>query len=79
MAHHDPEAGEACVLWCRAVRHAVLTGRPDARAGLDRLPGPSRARWAQRLKEAEHARTRDFTRNGWVVEALQAAWWGSGR
>ena len=57
-----------------AIRHAVLTGRLDARTGLDWLPGPGAARWAERLKEAEHARTRDFTRNGWAVEALQAAW-----
>lgn len=74
LTHYDPEAGEACVLWCHAIRHAVLTGTLDARAGLERLPGPSGARWAERLTEAEHARTSDFTRNGWVVEALQAAW-----
>ncbi|HQR28754.1 MAG TPA: ADP-ribosylglycohydrolase family protein, partial [Nocardioides sp.] len=24
LTHHDPEAGEACVLWCLAIRHAVL-------------------------------------------------------
>jgi ADP-ribosylglycohydrolase len=74
LTHYDPEAGEACLLWCHAIRHAVLTGALDARAGLEWLPGHSRARWAERLHEAEHARTRDFTRNGWVVEALQAAW-----
>ena len=74
LTHYDPEAGEACVLWCHAIRHAVLTGRLDARAGLQQLPGPGRVRWAERLNEAEHARTSDFTRNGWVAEALQAAW-----
>ena len=74
LTHYDPEAGEACVLWCHAIRHAVLSGALDARAGLDRLQESSRARWAERLAKAEHARTRDFTRNGWVVEALQAAW-----
>jgi ADP-ribosylglycohydrolase len=74
LTHWDPDAGEACVLWCHAIRHAVLTGALDARAGLARLPEPSRARWAQRLDDAERARPRDFTRNGWVVEALQAAW-----
>jgi ADP-ribosylglycohydrolase len=74
LTHYDPEAGEACVLWCHAIRHAVLSGELDARAGLERLPGPGRARWAGRLQEAEHARTQDFNRNGWVVEALQAAW-----
>jgi len=74
LTRYDPEAGQACALWCHAIRHAVLAGDLDARAGLEWLPGPSRARWADRLKEAEHARTRDFTRNGWVVEALRAAW-----
>jgi ADP-ribosylglycohydrolase len=74
LTHYDPEAGEACVLWCHAIRHAVLTGDIDARAGLERLPGSSRARWAQRLEDADRSRPRDFTRNGWVVEALQAAW-----
>ena len=74
LTHHDPEAGEACVLWCHAIRHAVLTGVIDAQAGLDRLREPGRGRWAGRLAEAEGARPQDFSRNGWVVEALQAAW-----
>jgi ADP-ribosyl-[dinitrogen reductase] hydrolase len=39
MTHHDPEAAEACVLWCLAIRHAVLHGTLDVRAGLERLPG----------------------------------------
>ena len=62
--------------------HAPCPGRTfgrcgsglDARAGLDWLPGPARARWAQRLADAERAQPRDFSRNGWVVDALQAAW-----
>lgn len=74
LTHYDPEAGEACVLWCHAIRHAVLTGDIDARAGLTHLPEASRARWGERLDEAERSRPRDFTQNGWVVEALQAAW-----
>ncbi len=31
LTHFDPEAGEACVLWCLAIRHAVLTGEFDVR------------------------------------------------
>ncbi len=31
LTHHDPGAGDACVLWCTAIRHAILTGKPDAR------------------------------------------------
>jgi ADP-ribosylglycohydrolase len=74
LTHCDPEAGEACVLRCLAIRHAVLTGDLDVRTGLDLLPEERRAPWSQRLDDAESSRPRDFTRNGWVVEALQAAW-----
>jgi ADP-ribosylglycohydrolase len=74
LTHYDREAGEACVLWCHAIRHAVLTGELDARAGLGYLSAASQRTWAGRLDEAEQARPRDFTRNGWVVQALQAAW-----
>jgi ADP-ribosylglycohydrolase len=74
LTHFDPEAGEACVLWSLAIRHAVLTGAADVRRGLQQL-SPDRQRvWAERLDVAEHSTPADFTRNGWVVEALQAAW-----
>lgn len=74
LTHHDPEAGEACVLWCLAIRHAVLTGELDARHGLAGLPAQSRDRWARRLAAAEAAGPETFEHNGWVVHALQAAW-----
>src|SRR5258707_720459 len=69
-----PPPGGACGLGCHAIRRAVLTGALDARAGLEPLRKGSRRVWARRLEEAERAAPRDFTRNGWVVEALQAAW-----
>lgn len=74
LTHYDPEAAEACVLWCLAIRHTVLTGQLDVRAGLPRLGSDRATVWAQRLDVAERSRPADFTRNGWVVEALQAAW-----
>jgi ADP-ribosylglycohydrolase len=74
MTHYDPEAGEACVLWCHIIRHAVRTGELDAAAGLRYLRNGSRRVWAQRLDEAGRSRPADFTHNGWVVEALQSAW-----
>jgi ADP-ribosyl-[dinitrogen reductase] hydrolase len=74
LTHYDPEAGEACVLWCHLIRHAVRTGRLDPAEGLRHLPDSSASVWAERLVGAERARPRDFTANGWVVEALQAAW-----
>ncbi len=70
----DPEAGEACVLWCLAIRSAVLTGELDVRRGLDRLPADRAEVWAARLDEAEAHPPAYFIRNGWAVHALQAAW-----
>jgi ADP-ribosylglycohydrolase len=42
LTHHDPEAGEACVLWCLAIRHAVLDGTLNIRNGLQHLPADRR-------------------------------------
>jgi protein-tyrosine phosphatase len=74
LTHFDPEAGDACVLWCCAIRHAVLTGALDARIGLQHIPSERRDMWTARLDAAEKAQPSDFTNNGWVVEALKGAW-----
>ncbi|OBJ97960.1 ADP-ribosylglycohydrolase family protein [Mycobacterium sp. 1245852.3] len=74
LTHHDPEAGDACVLWCLAIRHAVLTGELDVRIGLRHIDTNRRALWASRLDVAESSQPSDFRNNGWVVEALQGAW-----
>ncbi|CAJ1493844.1 ADP-ribosylglycohydrolase family protein [[Mycobacterium] kokjensenii] len=75
LTHYDPDAGDACVLWCTAIRHAVLTGQLDVRVGLGHLDAERRLVWQQRLEEAENAEPSGFSRtNGWVVAALQGAW-----
>ena len=74
LTHTDPEAGDACVLWCAAIRHAVLTAELDMRHGLPLLPAERRDRWVARLEEAERSVPSDFDHNGWVVQALQGAW-----
>ncbi|MDQ0617350.1 ADP-ribosylglycohydrolase family protein [Arthrobacter globiformis] len=74
LTHADPDAQEACGLWCVAVRHAVLTGQLDVRAGLPLLSSERAALWLERIEAAERSRPRDFVRNGWVVEAFQGAW-----
>jgi ADP-ribosyl-[dinitrogen reductase] hydrolase len=74
MTHHDPAAGEACALWCLAIRHAVLEGTLDLRRGLERLPEARARFWTARLDDAETSGPADFPHNGWVVQALQAAW-----
>jgi ADP-ribosylglycohydrolase/protein-tyrosine phosphatase len=74
LTHHDPEAGDACVLWCCAIDHAILTGVLDARIGLQHIPSERRDVWASRLDVAQASKPADFTNNEWVVEALQGAW-----
>jgi ADP-ribosyl-[dinitrogen reductase] hydrolase len=74
LTHYDPEAGDACAVWCCAIRHAILTGQLDARIGLQHINEDRRESWASRLDVAETSKPSDFPNNGWVVEALQAAW-----
>ncbi|WP_214404548.1 ADP-ribosylglycohydrolase family protein [Pseudonocardia lacus] len=69
LTHHDPDAGEACVLWCLAIDHAVRTGEVDVRIGLPHV-GPH---WADLLDRADDPE-RFGADNGWVVSALQGAW-----
>lgn len=74
LTHFDDEAAEACGLWTVAIQHAVLTGELEIRAGLPLL-NPERAMtWEQRIEQAENRQPREFSRNGWVVEAFQGAW-----
>jgi ADP-ribosyl-[dinitrogen reductase] hydrolase len=42
LTHWDPEAGDACVLWCLAIRHAILTGELDVRISLQRIDADRR-------------------------------------
>ncbi|MCO8276752.1 ADP-ribosylglycohydrolase family protein [Actinoplanes sp. TRM 88003] len=75
LTHFDPLASEACVLWCAAIRHAVLEGTFDGlREGLDLLPADRCGQWAAWLDEAEAHPPAHFPNNGFVVTALQAAW-----
>ena len=62
------------MLWSLAIRHAILFGEYDVRAGLDLLSAEGAAYWAERIDEAETGPPGRFTPNGWVVTAFQAAW-----
>lgn len=74
LTHYEADAGDACVLWGLAIRHAVLAGELDLRAGLGALPAGRRELWSGRIGQAEQRAPRDFSRNGWVVQTLQGAW-----
>lgn len=75
LTHTEPDAVDACVLWCLAIRHAVWTGQLDVRIGLGRLPSERRALWEARIADTEKSRPADFAEgNSGVVAALQGAW-----
>lgn len=74
LTHYDPRAGEACVLWSLAIRHAVMEGELDIRVGLDLLEDEAASYWSARIDEAETRQPGHFRPNGWVVAAFQAAW-----
>lgn len=73
LTHYEADAWEACVLWCEAIRRAVLTGNFLPHAGLGLLPKDSQAKWDERITKAMTSAPKDFPQNGWVVHAFQAA------
>ncbi len=76
LTHDDPRATQACQLWSHAIRHAVVHGTFDgARGYLDRVGGETAGFWGPLLDVAETGVPDDFANNGWVVHALQTAWW----
>lgn len=74
LTHYDPDAADAAVLWCCAIRHAVLTTKLEVRIGLDHIGSDRRKLWSERIEHAEASRPADIPNNGWVVAAFQAAW-----
>ncbi|MBY4403499.1 ADP-ribosylglycohydrolase family protein [Rhodococcus fascians] len=76
LTHSDPRAGQACQLWSHAIRHAVLHGTYDGIADFLRHEEPDvRDFWQPLLGSAREGEPTDFPENGWVVHALQTAWW----
>ncbi len=72
LTHADPLAGEACVLWCEGVRHAVMHGDfTGVQAGLRLLEEDRRAQWQAWLDEAETKPPHAFSPNGFVVSACR--------
>ena len=74
LTHYDPEAGDACVLWCCAIRHAILTGVLDARIGLQHIDPERRDMWAARLDVAEASQPSDFTEQRVGGRSAAGAW-----
>ncbi len=76
LTHADLRAGQACQLWSYAIRYAVLHGAFDGVRGFLDVADPDvSAFWGPLLDQAETGSPQDFPNNGWVVHALQTAWW----
>jgi ADP-ribosylglycohydrolase len=76
LTHYDERAREACQMWSCGIRHAVFTGTiHGVRIFLDQAPVSTRDYWSPLLDVAETGSPADFPNNGWVVHALQTAWW----
>ncbi len=76
LTHDDPQAGQACQIWTHAIRHAVIHGDFDGvRDYLTVADQGVVDYWGPLLDQAEYGSPRDFSKNGWVVHALQTAWW----
>lgn len=75
LTHAGPDAIEACQLWERAIRHAIITGSLDIRVGLLSIGAERQRIWESRLAEAERSRPSDFADGrDVVVSTFQAAW-----
>ncbi len=76
LTHSDLRAGQACQMWSFAIRHAILFGSFDgARTYLSTVDREQRDYWTSALDSAEVGCPSDFAKNGWVVNAVQTAWW----
>lgn len=75
LTHGDREAGEACALWCLAIRYAVLHGSLEGlHLAVSALPADRARLWEERLRHAESVEPHEIEHNGWVVAAMMAAW-----
>ncbi|MGO0578062.1 ADP-ribosylglycohydrolase family protein [Ornithinimicrobium panacihumi] len=74
LTHHDRLAIDSCVLWSESVRRAVVDGVLDLRGGLDLVDAERQQQWSAWIDEAEAKDPDTFSRNGFTVTALQAAW-----
>ena len=79
LTHPNQDSTEACVIWCCAIRRAVLDGTIEAaKAGLSEgislLESGRQSFWNHIFEKAESTEPWDCQKNGWVIGAIQAAW-----
>jgi len=75
LTHADLTCREACIIWSKAIRHAILFENFDGiQLAVNDLPAFRQVFWNELFDEAEAAETASqFENNGWVIHAIQAA------
>lgn len=64
LTHFEDDAWQAFVLWCASIRHAVLLGELDLRAGIELLPEDSRELWDNRISLSTQKELQYWDYNG---------------
>ena len=76
LTHDDERAHQACQLWSLLIEYTVRTGEIDNDwTVLQHLDAEVAKFWLPLKDIAETGSPQDFSNNGWVVHALQTAWW----
>jgi len=76
LTHMDLDCREACVIWSKAIRHAILFENLDGvQLAINELPAFRQNYWNEIFDQAEQAASpTEFQNNGWVIHAIQAAY-----
>ena len=76
LTHADLDCREACVIWSKAIRHAILFENFDGiQLAINELPSFRQLYWNDIFDQADAASSAsDFSNNGWVIHAIQAAY-----
>jgi len=75
LTHADLDCREACVIWSKAIRHAILFENFDGiQLAINELPSFRQSYWNDLFDATESVSdASEFTNNGWVIHAIQAA------
>lgn len=76
LTHADIDCREACIIWSKAIRHAILFENFDGvQLAINDLEPHRQGYWNEIFDQADRAsKPADFPNNGWVIHALQAAY-----
>ena len=71
----DLDCREACIIWSKAIRHAILFENFDGiQLAINDLPSFRQSYWNELFDATESVQdASEFSNNGWVIHAIQAA------